>query len=231
MSMRQLPLEIRLADHAVFENFHAAGNELTVHQVRDAATNPGGPMLWLWGAPGVGRSHLLQACTVAAGQAGRRAAFVPCHPSAGLPAGVLEGLGALDVVCLDDVDAVAGQVDWEAGLFRLFEELRQGGGRLAVTSAGPAADVAFRLPDLASRLRAGLALRVRPLDDDGRLAALQARARFRGFELPTETGHYLLSRCDRGAGSLFRVLEELDRAALAAQKRLTIPFVREVLGR
>lgn len=229
--MEQLPLEIHLADHAVFDNFHAAGNELVVNQLREAATLSGGPMLWLWGAEGTGRTHLLQACAAAAGQAGRRATYVPCHPSLGLPAGVLEGLGILELVCLDDLDAVAGHPDWEAHLFRLYEDLRQNGGRLVVAAAVPPAEAGFRLPDLASRLRSGPVLRVRLLDDQGRLAALQARARFRGLELPGDTGRYLLERLDRSSTSLFRLLDELDRAALAAQKRLTIPFVREFLSR
>jgi len=226
--MEQLPLEIRLADHAVFDNFHTSGNELVVSQLRSAATAGHGPMLWLWGAAETGRTHLLQACTAAASQAGRRAAYVPCPE---VPAGMLEGLGVLDLVCLDDLDAVAGQPDWEVPLFRLYEELREGGGRLVVAAAVPAAEARFRLPDLASRLRSGPVLRLHPLDDAGRLAALQVRARFRGFELPADTGRYLLERLDRSAGHLFRLLDELDRAALVAQKRLTIPFVREFLAR
>lgn len=229
--MEQLPLEIRLADHAVFENFHLTGNELVVSQLKEAAAVSGGRMLWLWGAGGTGRTHLLQACTAAADRLGRRAAYVPCHPSLGLPAGVLEGMGVLDLVCLDDLDAVAGHPDWEAHLFRLYEALRQNEGRLVVAAAVPPTEAGFRLPDLASRLCSGPVLRVHLLDDPGRLAALQARARFRGLELPAETGRYLLERFDRSSASLFRMLDELDRAALAAQKRLTVPFVREFLAR
>lgn len=228
--MRQLPLEVRLADHAVFASFYPAGNELVLSQLEEAATQPGGPMVWIWGAEGCGRTHLLQATAAAAGQAGRRAAYIPCDPAAALPPGVLEGLGDLDLVCLDDVDLTAGQSPWEAALFRLFEDLRQVGGRLVVAGSVPAAAAPYALPDLASRLRSGVVLRVQALDDEGRLAALQARARFRGLELPAETGRYLLGRIDRHAASLFQLLDQLDRAALAAQKRLTIPFVREFLA-
>ncbi|MEO7387400.1 MAG: DnaA regulatory inactivator Hda, partial [Gammaproteobacteria bacterium] len=101
--------------------------------------------------------------------------------------------------------------------------------RLVVSAAAPPGEVPFQLADLASRLKSGGAYRVQPLDDDGRLAALKIRARFRGFELPDDTGRYLLNRTARGPASLFRVLDTLDRAALIAQKRLTIPFVRGVL--
>ena len=228
--MQQLALEMRLSDHAVFDNFVAAGNELAIHELRDVALRSDQPMVWLWGPPECGRSHLLQACIAKADEHGRRAAYLPLARSLGLPAEALEGLGAFDVVALDDIDAVAGEPHFEEGVFNLFERLRQSGGRLVVAAAVPPVEVPFGLPDLASRLKSGGVYRVLPLDDTGRLEALQARARFRGFDLPDDTGHYLLQRAPRGAASLFRLLDTLDRASLVAQKRLTIPFVREVLG-
>ena len=227
--MQQLPLQLRLADHAVFATFLTAGNELAVHELQAAAARAPGPMLWLWGPAESGRTHLLQACVAEAGERGGRPAYLPLDRSSGLPAAALDGLGELDVVGLDDIDAIAGDAGFERALFQLFEQLRQSGGRLVVSAASPPGDVPFGLPDLASRLASGGVYRLQPLDDAGRLAALQARARFRGFDLPDDTGHYLLNRLGRGPASLFRMLDTLDRAALVAQKRLTIPFVRSVL--
>lgn len=227
--MQQLPLEIRLADHALFSNFFPAGNELVLHELQSAATLPAGPLLWIWGPPESGRTHLLQACIAAADEAGHRSAYLPLGRSLALPPAALDGLGELDVVGLDDVDAVVGDPAFERAVFGLFEQLRQTGGRLVVSAAAPPGDVPFGLPDLGSRLTSGGAFRVQPLDDAGRLAALQIRARFRGFDLPDDTGRYLLNRMARGPASLFRVLDALDRAALVARKRLTIPFVRSVL--
>ena len=228
--MQQLPLEIRLADHAVFSNFLPAGNELVIHELKAVASHGEQPMVWLWGPPESGRSHLLQACVAATDEDGRRAAYLPLGRSLGLPAAALEGLGELDVVGLDDIDAIAGDAGIERAVFALFEQLRQSGGRLVVAAAVPPGEVRFGLPDLASRLKSGGVYRLQPLDDAGRLAALQIRARFRGFDLPDDTGRYLLNRTARGPASLFRVLDTLDRAALVAQKRLTIPFVRSILG-
>lgn len=227
--MQQLPLEIRLADHAVFDNFLPTGNELVIHELRSAASLARQPMLWIWGPPESGRSHLLQACIAAADDLGRRAAFLPLARTLGLPAAALEGLGELDVVCLDDVDAIAGDADIERAVFTLYEQLRQTGGRLVVSATAPPGETRFGLPDLASRLKSGGVYRLQPLDDEGRLKALQIRAGFRGFDLPDDTGRYLLNRTSRGPADLFRVLDALDRAALVAQKRLTIPFVRSVL--
>jgi DnaA family protein len=227
--MQQLPLEIRLADHAVFNNFLAAGNELVIHELKAVASRAPQPMLWLWGPPESGRSHLLQACVAAADDLGRRAVYLPLDRTLGLPAAALEGLGELEVVALDDIDAVAGDAAIEQGVFALFEQLRQTGGRLVVSAAVPPGELRFGLPDLASRLKSGGVYRLHPLDDAGRLEALQIRARFRGFDLPDETGRYLLNRTPRGPASLFKLLDTLDRAALVAQKRLTLPFVRSIL--
>jgi len=227
--MQQLPLEIRLADHAVFRNFLPAGNELVIHELRQAAALATQTLLWIWGPGESGRTHLLQACIAEADERGRRSSYVPLDRALALPAAVLDGLGELDVVGLDDIDAIAGDAAFERAVFGLFEALRQSGGRLVVSASAPPGDVPFRLPDLASRLKSGGVYRVQPLDDAGRLAALQIRANFRGFDLPDDTGRYLLNRMARGPASLFRVLDTLDRAALVAQKRLTIPFVRSVL--
>lgn len=228
--MEQLPLEVRLADHAVFRNFHAAGNEALVHALLDAAAGVGHHLIWLWGPRGSGRSHLLQAAVAGADQAGRRALHVPLERSLDLPAGILEGLEAAALVAIDDVDAVAGQPDWERGLFTLFEKVRAAGGTLLLSAAAAPAAAGIALPDLASRFASGLIFRVQPLDDEGLLAALTLRARFRGFELPAETGRFLLTRLSRRPADLFRLLDDLDRAGLAAQKRLTIPFVRQVIA-
>ena len=227
--MQQLLLEIQLADHAVFSTFLPAGNELVIHELKAAAARAELPLLWVWGPPESGRSHLLQACIAAADERGRRAAYLPLDRTLALPAAALEGLGELDVVGLDDIDAIAGDAGFEQAVFGLFEQLRQSGGRLVVTASAAPGEIRFGLPDLASRLKSGGVYRLQPLDDPGRLEALQIRARFRGFELPDDTGRYLLNRTPRGPANLFRVLDTLDRAALVAQKRLTIAFVRSVL--
>ncbi len=227
--MEQLPLEVRLADHAVFSNFLPAGNELVIHELKSASAGAHQAMLWVWGPAESGRSHLLQACIAEADERGRRTAYLPLGRELGLPAAALDGLGDFAVVGLDDVDAIAGDAGFERALLGLFEQLRQSGGRLVITAAAPPGDCGFGLPDLASRLTSGGVYRVQPLDDASRLQALQIRARFRGFDLPEDTGRYLLNRTRRGPASLFGVLDTLDRAALVAQKRLTIPFVRSVL--
>ena len=197
--MQQLPLEVRLADHAVFDSFHAAGNELLLHQLRSAATLPGQPPLWLWAPSGQGKSHLLQAAVALADEAGRRAAYLPLDSSPPLPAGVLEGMGTLALVCLDDLQVVTGQPEWERALFRLHEELRNNAGNLVIASKVPPAESGIALADLASRLKSGTTFRVQALADwcDAFVLAYAAAARDAQREQMSDEAGALCRNADR----------------------------------
>ncbi len=227
--MRQLALDIRRAGHAVFENFFPGPNAVAVASVQRSAAGEGPPIIWLHGPPEVGKSHLLQACVGAAHQRSAATAYVPLAELRGMSAAVIGGMESLELVALDDVEAIAGVAAWESALFLLHEALLARGGRLLAASTLPPAQAGIALPDLRSRLCAAAVFRLETLSETQRLEALQMRAEWHGFSLPEETGRYLLTRVDRSTGSLFGLLDRLDRAALAAQKRLTVPFVRSVL--
>ncbi|RMF95022.1 MAG: DnaA regulatory inactivator Hda [Gammaproteobacteria bacterium] len=228
--MQQLPLAVGPPDHAVFESFLPGPNAALLHALQEIARVRSRALLWLWGPPGSGRSHLLQATVAEAAARGDRGACLPLSPDAGLAPEALAGMEALDLVCLDDLDCVAGDLQWERALFALYEALRERSARLVVAATAAPLHLSFGLPDLVSRFSAAATFRMRPLSDDDKLAALQLRSAWRGMELPAETAAYLLSRVPRDSRSLFALLDRLDRAALAAQKRLTIPFVRRLLA-
>lgn len=228
--MKQLALDVKLADFAVFDSFHPGGNAVVVAALRALALEPGHGVQWVWGRKGTGRSHLLQAVLNDASRADRRCAWLPLADPGSNPA-LLEGLGALDLLCVDDIDAVAGDPDWERPLFRLFEALRESRGALIVSAATPPREAGFALSDLASRLGSGPVWKLRRLDDEELQRALQKRARWRGLELSDEAAVYLLNRTTREPRHLFALLDDLDTAALAEQRRLTVPFLREALMR
>jgi DnaA family protein len=228
--MRQLALDVRLDDHAVFASFHRGPNALLVASLEEMAAGRGLPVAWIWGAAGSGRSHLLQASVARAHERGASTAYLPLAAIVASPATVLDGLDRFDLVAIDDVGAVAGNAEWERALFRLYEGLGARGGRLAAAAHSPPGQAGLALPDLASRLAAGAVFRLEQLSDADRLSALQRRAEWRGLTLPDDTAQFLLARVERDAASLFGLLDRLDRAALVAQRRLTIPFVKSVLA-
>jgi len=143
---------------------------------------------------------------------------------------ILDGLERRQLVCLDDIDVVAGDADWEAALFALLNQVFDSGGQLVVAAKTAPRESSIRLADLASRLSRLPVFRVRALDEAERVEALQLRARHRGLDLPDETANYLLRRSRRDMASLYELLDKLDLAALRAKRRLTVPFVRDVLA-
>jgi DnaA family protein len=220
--VKQLALGVRLRADAVFESFWPGLNGEVLAAVRAPSTVP----LWLWGASGSGKTHLLQAACAAAGEA---AGYFPLARPLALPPEALAGFERTRLLCIDDVDTVAGDAAWERALFQLFNEAAELRTRLIFAAAGPPRQSDWSLEDWRSRAAACVVYQLRELDDDGRIEALRLRAAQRGLQLPYETSEYLLKRMPRDLRSLFEILDQLDEASLAAQRRLTIPFIRDAL--
>ncbi|MGP8035460.1 MAG: DnaA regulatory inactivator Hda [Steroidobacteraceae bacterium] len=226
--MRQLPLGLRLPDRAVFASFLPGRNAEALAHARLLAAGAARGATWVCGPAGAGKTHLLQAICAAAAER-VRAGYVPLAQVAPLGFGVLEGLAQLECLCLDDLDQVAGQLAWERGLFALLRETEDAGGALIAAASAPPSLLPWALPDLGSRFAAGAVFQLRPLDEAEQQAALQLRARLRGLELPEETWQWLRRRYPRDMRRLYELLDTLDEAALTAQRRLTVPFIRDVL--
>jgi len=228
--VRQIPLGLKLPDRAVFGTYLRARNTEAVAHLQAVARGAIRALTWISGPSGSGKTHLLQA-TCAAASAPAQAGYLPLAELLALGPEVLEGVAGLELLCIDDVDRIAGKPDWERALFGVVREMGDAGGALVMAARSPPLLLQWVLPDLSSRCAAGHVLALRALDEAEQRQALMLRARVRGFELPEETLQWLLRRFPRDMGSLYGLLDTLDEAALAAQRRLTIPFIREVLGR
>lgn len=229
----QLPLGVRLRDDATFANYYPGANAAALGYVErmcetdaDWAEN----LIYLWGAADVGRSHLLQAACLRMEQFGGRAVYLPLDAVAMYGPQLLDNLEQCDLVCIDGVDLVAGHPTWEEALFHLFNRLRDAGRRLLLSASAPPREVPIKLPDLKSRLTLALVFQLHGLTDDEKLRALQLRASRRGLHLTDEVGRFILTRGSRSMSALFDLLDQLDHASLQAQRKLTIPFLKETLG-
>jgi DnaA family protein len=220
--MKQLALGVRLRSGAVFESFAPGENS----EILTALRSPSALPMWLWGAKGSGKTHLLQAACAAAGEA---AAYFPLDRAFSLPPEALAGYERSPVLCIDDVDQVAGDKDWERALFSIFNEAADLRSRLIFAASVPPRQAAWILDDWRSRAAACVVYQLHELDDAGRIEALRLRAAQRGLQLPHETAEYLLKRMPRDLPSLFDVLDALDEASMVEQRRLTIPFIRDEL--
>lgn len=228
--MKQIPLDVQLDDYALFQTWLTGSNGSLLHSLQQLATTAGHAVAWVWGAQEAGKSHLLQACVAEADRNGFRAAYLPLGSDHSLVPAMVESMDALDMICIDEIDRVAGNADWELALFNLFERLRRRGARLVMAAEHAPAHCAFVLPDLVSRFSSGATFRLQPLTDQQKIQAMQLRAEWRGIEMSDDVAQFLFRRVARGNRYLFDLLEQLDRRALAEQKRLTIPFVRTFLA-
>lgn len=227
--MRQIPLGVRLRDSAVFGTFFAGPNAAALDYLQSLSSGSASAGAWIWGPSSSGKTHLLQAVCASANDAGSASVYLPMADLRELGAGALEGWGDQQLLALDDFDLVAGHEDFEQGVFRLFNELTEHQGRMLIATTEAPASLGIRLPDLASRLAAGVVFQLATLDDAARVSALRLRASHRGLDLPDETAQFLLRRLPRDMASLYDWLDRLDTASLEAKRRLTVPFVREVL--
>ena len=229
MHSQQLPLSLRLRDSSVFETYFGGRNQPTVDALLALPAGGAPTCVWLHGARGAGKTHLLQALCARASAEERPAAYLPLGDMIVGSPDLLSGYEEFALVAVDDADAAAARPDWERALFGLHQALEERGGRLLAAGATPAATAGFRLRDLASRLNGGLVLTLQPLDEEELVKALRLRAERRGFELPDDAARFLLRRLRRDMTTLYAFLDELDEASLIAQRRLTTPFVRTVL--
>ena len=229
----QLPLGVRLRDDATFANYYPGANAAALGYVERLCEADAGwtdSLIYLWGAAGVGRSHLLQAACLRFEQRDEAAVYLPLAEVADYGPELLDNLEQCELVCLDDLEAVAGSADWEEARFHLFNRLRDAGKRLLLAASTSPRELGVQLPDLQSRLTLALVFQLQELADEDKLRALQLRASRRGLQMPDEVGRFILTRGARSMSALFELLEQLDQASLQAQRKLTIPFLKETLG-
>ncbi len=230
----QLSLGVTLNDDATFENFYAAdeGASLLLESLASTARDAGkeGQSMVIWGSQGCGLTHLLQgACHLACAEK-RSVQYLPLRAISGYAAeDICDGLGATQLVCLDGLDLICGNPAWEHARFHLYNQLRDAGHSLVMASHVSPPLLPIALPDLKSRILGSVVFHVHSLEDDDKQAALIMRAAARGLQMSAEVAKFILQRSSREMNNLFFLLNRLDECSMQQQRKLTIPFVKEVL--
>lgn len=230
----QLPLNIRLSDAFCFANFFGDANAEAVTELKNALARLAQPgpttveSIYLYGLPGTGKTHLLQSACQLARELDVDSVYLPLGQPGLESSQVLEGLGQLSLVCIDDVQHVAGNPEWETALFGLYERLKDHGLLVCASTAAPA-ETGIAMKDLVSRLQRGLVYGLRGLAHDQKLEVIRQRARLRGLEITDDVAAYIEKHFPRDMQTLVSLLEQLDEQSLIQQRRITIPFIRSLL--
>jgi DnaA family protein len=226
----QLPLALRWPRRQRFEHFYPGqANAAGLAMVERASVQPGAPWVYLAGAAGSGKTHLLIAACQAANDAGLTAQYLPLRNARGPLEVAIRGVGGSDLLCMDDLDTLAGNREAEVALFETYNRCADAGHTMIFAAEASPSVLAVGLPDLRSRLGQCAQALLQPLDDAERRVVLQGQARIRGITLDEPVLDWLFARHARDLGALLDLLDRLDRASLAAQRRVTIPFLREFL--
>lgn len=219
--MKQLLLDIAPPPAPGLDNFVPGRNSELIAALRALANGAGSErFIYVWGAAGSGRSHLLRAVVAAALRSGRRTAWCAADAASfGLPADVF--------AAADDVHQLSAQA--QIALFNLHNRIRGGSGALIASANAAPSQLRLRA-DLRTRLASGLVYQVHGLDDAEKAAALRCHAEVRGFRLSPEVAAYLLRHAPRDMPSLLALLDALDRYSLETKRAITVPLLRELLN-
>lgn len=228
-SPRQIPLPIKSLDRYDFVSFQPGENREVLTALYAVVHGDSVANVYIWGNKGTGKSHLLQAVCSVTNDLGKKSVYIPLAEDDLAPE-ILNGLASMDIVCIDDLDRIAGSNDWEQKLFALFNEMRDLKKPLLFAANSSPKGLRLNLPDLETRLSWDLVYRLQAIDEQTLVIALQHRARSKMFDLPDEVIEYLIRRVSRDTHTLFSILDKLDKASLQSKRKLTVPFVKEHLG-
>lgn len=234
--MSQLILDFYVDRALTFDNFVVGDNQdLVAFLQRLVDGDDGQSYAYVWGSIGSGCSHLLQACCHLAESKQLSSVMIDLRERLNLGSRVLDNLENLDLIVLDNIEAIQGDAVWEEGVFHLYNRILSDGfasqktSRLLIAGTLPPTQLECGLADLQSRLTHGIVYKVEPLSDEHKVQALTRKASDLGLLLPKEVIEYLFSHRSRHLNDLLVILDQLDRASWVAKRKLTIPFVKSVL--
>lgn len=228
---KQLAFNFTPPNEATFKNFYPGSNQVLFDLIQKFSHQSTIFSAYLWGATGTGKTHLLQAaCYDGNDQINPETAYLSLNDLKDASPKLLDGLELLSLVCIDDIDVIAGNSVWEEALFHFYNRIEAQGGHLLFSSAINPKNLSIQLPDLKSRIAASFVMEIKPLSDKEKLLVLQTRAQARGFDLSEDVAEFLLTHFPRDMDKLMHILNQLDESSLVEKRRITIPFVKKALG-
>jgi len=227
--IKQIALPLSLDRQFSFDNFVSERAELILSSLQALVIGKGEIQVGLWGAASSGKTHLLNASADFARLNGVPMQIYDATQLLHCDAAGFEGFSHCDVLAIDNLDALAGNAEWEACFYQVINRCRDGEYRFLFSTTLRPESLATRLDDFRSRLQWGLLLQL-PFSDDAEIRQiLRKRAGLLGIELSDEVISYLMTHHARDLAEQIAILQHLDGVSLSQQRKVTIPLVKQAL--
>ncbi len=225
--MLQLPLNVQLNDSARFDNYFIGENTQLINKLSQL-NNSKDEFIFIWGAEGIGKTHLAHACSQLISDSGKTVAYFPLDEPF-MSAEFLDNLESVDFVCLDGFNVISENSKWEQAIFNLYNQLKLFERQLVIFAESSPNELQINLSDLKSRLGAMEVYKLSGISDPYKSEYLREYGQSRGLKISLEVAHFILSRTSRELIAIQQTIQKLDQQALTHKRKITIPFVKKIL--
>ena len=229
ISLPQIPFEFGNFQKIDFASFIEGENQDLLDFLITVTKKKKNDCLYIWGSQGTGKTHLLQAACKQADDMNSQVTYIPLKQHEEFDSEIFNGLGKLDLICVDDLEFISGNLEWQQRLTLLYNEIRDNNNSIIISSTSSPKNIKIELDDLKSRLVWGQVHKIRPPNDELKIEILKRKASERSFELSESVAEFLIHRTDRDLNSLIKILDVIDHSSLAAKRKVTIPFVKKLI--
>jgi len=220
--MNQLGLPISLDSRMLLDNF--LGNRHLLDFIAQLYVDQTSAEIYVYGASGLGKTHLLQGATLRVLSDQKSAMYIDCHNS--LPGHVLESIEQLNWISIDNIDAI--NTNQQNLFFDLYNRAKQAKVSMLISGTDLPSELGV-MKDLKTRLGLATIFQLQPLDDELTMLVLNNQMVDRNLSIDSKVYEYLFKYYSRDVKVLLMAMDDLDKASLQAKQSITIPFVKKIL--
>ncbi len=185
--------------------------------------------VFLYGAEDSGKSFLLQSTCNYYASDHKSSVYIPISQAIKHGTGFIDSLEGLDLICLDDIDLIASNKDWEVGIFNLINDCLSSNCRLIFSSCKNPSSINFDLDDLRSRIKRIDHIELYPISDANLPEAIKFISQLRSINLGDKEINYLVTYSKRNMSDLIEVISKLDQLSMELKRKITVPLIKEII--
>ena len=221
---KQLTFPWNKSNKSKFDNFYFESSNI---EVKDALL--GSEDIFLYGLKKTGKTYLLQSLCNYYFNKGRTSLFIPLKEVKDLGSQITESLENLDLICIDDVDLIAGDNLWEKAIFNLINDCLLTDCRLVFCSSFNPSNINLELKDLMSRIKKINHIEIFPVQSNNLTNAIKFIANSRSINLGEREINYLITYSERSIANLVNIIKKLDDLSMELKRKISVPLIKEVI--